>query len=164
MADPVLLITGRHFGREGLRGVMPVMQELVRNARNEIHILAYVITRQAMPLLQELEAALSRGVKVTLVVNVIQNQRVELEVELRRMTQPYPHAVVRYFDEEDGSQLHAKALVADRDQAVVGSANYTWGGLVGNHEIGVLLSGRPAWELARLADKLALHSPGAPRA
>ncbi len=137
---------------------MPVMQELVQRARDEIHILAYVMTRQALPLLEAIDSALARGVKTTIVLNVIPNQQVELESELNSLVRMYPHAIVRYFDQADGSQLHAKVLVADREQAVVGSANYTWGGFVANHEIGVLLSGEAAWELARLADKLAFQS------
>ena len=60
MADPQLLITGRYFGGEGLRGAMPVMQQLVHEARDEIHVLAYVMTRQALPLLDAIEAALAR--------------------------------------------------------------------------------------------------------
>ena len=134
---------------------MPVMQELVQSARDEVHVMAYVITRQASPLLNDIERALERGVKVTLVLNVIPGQPIELAAELGRLSATFPHAIIRYFNEADGSQLHAKVLVADRDTAVVGSANYTWGGLVANHEIGVVCSGRPAWELALLTDKLA---------
>lgn len=162
MADPQLLITGRYFGGEGLRGAMPVMQQLVHEARDEIHVLAYVMTRQALPLLDAIEAALARGVKVTIVINEIPGQPLELEAQLSRLSGEYTHATIRYFSPSDGSQLHAKILVADRKQAVVGSANYTWGGLVSNHEIGVLLSGRPAWDLGRLADKLALQARESP--
>jgi len=134
---------------------MPVMQELVINARSEVHILAYVITRAATPLLQLLEQALSRGVRVTVVVNVIPGQPLEMSAELRRLASEFQHAKIRVFDDEEGSQLHAKVLIADRQRAVIGSANYSWGGLVANHEMGVLVDDRMAWELAELTDRLA---------
>lgn len=37
--------------------------------------------------------------------------------------------------------LHAKVYVADSTRAIITSANLTYGGLVGNHEYGVLLTG-----------------------
>jgi phosphatidylserine/phosphatidylglycerophosphate/cardiolipin synthase-like enzyme len=162
VADPLLLITGQHFGRKGLRGVLPVMQELVGAARRELHLLAYVVTRSALPLIEQIDTALSRGIRATIVVNVIPGQAIELLDELSELGARYPHAAVRFFQADDGSQLHAKVLVCDRERAVLGSANYTWGGLVTNHEVGVLLDGRPAWELARLTDRLALESKVAP--
>ncbi len=150
---PLLLVTGRHFGRSGLRGIMPVMQELAAGAKREIQVLAYVMTESARPLLGMIEQALERGVHVTIVLNVIPGQPPALHSDLRRLAS-FGHARIRYFADSEGSQLHAKALIADREFAVLGSANYTWGGLVSNHELGVLLKGRAAWELGELADRL----------
>jgi cardiolipin synthase len=138
---------------------MPVMHELVASAEREIHLLAYVFTRAAAPLLTQVETALARGLRVTIVVNVIPGQNIEMQAELDVMRRAYAHtATIKCFAPDDGSQLHAKVLVADRERAVIGSANYSWGGLVANHEVGVLVEGRPAWELARMTDRLALQS------
>ena len=51
--------------------------------------------------------------------------------------------------------LHAKVVVIDREKAVLGSANFSWGGMSGNYEIGVLLEGREAWTLSKLVDDVA---------
>ena len=125
------------------------------SARQDLHLLAYVMTSGALPLVKLIEDALSRGVKVTIVVNKSPDQDVGLRSELDALVQQFPHAGVRYYQDPDGSQLHAKVLVADRKQAVIGSANYSWGGLIANHEIGVLLKGKQAWELAAMIDSLA---------
>jgi phosphatidylserine/phosphatidylglycerophosphate/cardiolipin synthase-like enzyme len=50
--------------------------------------------------------------------------------------------------------VHGKVLVADRRMALVGSANFTEGGLLRNVEIGVRLEGRVAEEICRFVKKL----------
>jgi phosphatidylserine/phosphatidylglycerophosphate/cardiolipin synthase-like enzyme len=37
----------------------------------------------------------------------------------------------------------------------VGSANFTWGGLYANYEVGLLVEGDIAWKLAEIVDSLA---------
>ncbi len=54
--------------------------------------------------------------------------------------------------------LHAKVIVADRKKAVLGSANFSWGGMSAHYEIGVLLEGKDAWTLSKLVDEVA-NSP-----
>jgi len=157
-SEPLLLVTGRHFARQGLRGIMPVMQELVADAKREIQLLAFVMTDSARPLLRAVEHALERGVAATIVVNTIAGQKCDLEPDLLRLARLFHHARVFYFADSEGSQLHAKVLIADREAAVIGSANYTWGGFVSNHELGMLVRGNLAWQLSELSDRLAAVS------
>jgi phosphatidylserine/phosphatidylglycerophosphate/cardiolipin synthase-like enzyme len=51
--------------------------------------------------------------------------------------------------------LHAKVIVADRKKAILGSANFSWGGMSSHYEIGVLLEGKDAWTLSELVDEIA---------
>lgn len=51
--------------------------------------------------------------------------------------------------------LHAKVVVVDRKKAVLGSANFSWGGMAAHYEIGVLLEGDEAWTLSKLVDDVA---------
>ena len=53
-----------------------------------------------------------------------------------------------------GGKLHAKAIVADARTALIGSANFTAGGLRLNYEVGVRTSGRVARDLVRVVDLL----------
>lgn len=159
LSDCSLLVTGRHFGGRGLRSIMPVMQELVAGARSEIHVLAYMMTGGARPIVNLLTNALERGVRVILVVNGPDDQVRGVVDELTGLSHVYTHMRVTHFTDPDGSQLHAKVLVADRARAVIGSANFSWGGLVSNHEVGALLGGRAAWELAAIVDELGDRRP-----
>src|SRR5881396_3526422 len=102
MSDATLLVTGRQFGGRGLRGVMPVMQELVISARQELHLLAYVMTPGARDLVKLVEDALSRGVRLTVVVNKIPDQEVGLRLELDALAQRFSHATVRYYQDPEG--------------------------------------------------------------
>jgi phosphatidylserine/phosphatidylglycerophosphate/cardiolipin synthase-like enzyme len=68
MSDAQILVTGRYFTGHGLRAVEPVVQELIVSAQEEIHILAYLITETAIPLLHLLRGAAERGVTVTIAV------------------------------------------------------------------------------------------------
>ena len=58
----------------------------------------------------------------------------------------------------NGRQLHAKVIVVDRKGAVIGSANFSWGGMVANYEVGVLIDGYEAWKMAKLIDELLVNA------
>jgi phosphatidylserine/phosphatidylglycerophosphate/cardiolipin synthase-like enzyme len=153
MSDSQILVTGRHFTGHGLRAVEPVVQELIISAKEEIHILAYLITETAIPLFRLLKDPMARGVKVTIVINNYEGCSGTVKEELQSLRQS-GHIKVIDFSDSEGSLLHAKVLVMDRTKAVFGSANFSWGGMVANHEIGVLLEGSAAWTLANLIDNL----------
>lgn len=51
--------------------------------------------------------------------------------------------------------LHAKVIVADRKKAILGSANFSWGGMSSHYEIGVLIEGKDARTLSELVDEIA---------
>jgi phosphatidylserine/phosphatidylglycerophosphate/cardiolipin synthase-like enzyme len=76
-----------------------------------------------------------------------------IKEELRSLRQ-FAYVKVVDFSDPEGSLLHAKVLVMDRKKAVFGSANFSWGGMVANHEVGVLLEGNSAWTLATLIENL----------
>jgi phosphatidylserine/phosphatidylglycerophosphate/cardiolipin synthase-like enzyme len=158
VSEVTLLVTGRLFGGRGFRGVMPVMEELIHTAERELHIMAYVVSRTADPILRAIETAVRRGIRLTCVLNQIPGEDLELREYLLQLQSEFPHLTCRVFEDSDRGQLHAKVLVADRRQAVVGSANFTWSGLTVNHEIGIQFGGKAAWELAAVVDNLFLSS------
>lgn len=153
MSAAQIIVTGRFFTGQGLRAAEPVIQELVTSAREEIQILAYLISESAIPLLQLLRGSVERGVKLTLILNNYDGCSQSVKDELVSL-QRFGYAKVMNFNDPQGSLLHAKVLIADRKRAIFGSANFSWGGLVANHEIGVLLEGDPAWALAGIIDSL----------
>jgi len=146
-------VTGKRFAGTGLRAIEPVMQEMIGSAQSHIHLLAYLIRESALPLLELLGHALARQVRLTLVINKL-SQQPDVVRDRLKLLGGQPGVEIADFDDPGGGQLHAKVLVADRKRAVVGSANWSWGGLIANHEIGLMLEGDLAWTLADLIERL----------
>jgi cardiolipin synthase len=150
-----LLATGPDLLRADVRAVEPVIEEIIQDASQEIQVMAYVLTAQAERMLGLLERAAQRGLKVTIIVNQLEAQDPTIQRRLRSMAKNQRSMMLVDFRDPEGRQLHAKAIVADRRKAVIGSANFSWGGMVTNFEIGVLVEGEAAWKLADLVDFVA---------
>jgi phosphatidylserine/phosphatidylglycerophosphate/cardiolipin synthase-like enzyme len=155
LKDAQVLVTGKCFSGLGLRAIGPVLQELVLSAQEEIHLMSYLLTDSAAPLIDMLEEVLEKGVRVTAVVNSYEGNSKPLLNRLQALAQKHRHARVFVYSDADKGSLHAKVLVADRKRAVVGSANLSWGGMVTNNEISLLVEDSSAWALASLIDRLA---------
>lgn len=155
LSDAQVLVTGKYFSGLGLRAIGPVLQELVLSAQGELHLMSYLLTESASPLIDLLEGALEKGVRVTAVLNAYEGNSRPLLSRLQALGEKHLHARVFVYSDEESGPLHAKVLVADRKRAVVGSANLSWGGMVTNDEIGLLVEDGSAWALASLVDRLA---------
>ncbi len=149
--------TGPDFVGQGVRSVEPVLEELIRGSRQEIHLAAYLFTPEATGLIDLLSAAANRGVKQTIVVNRLSTQDSEVRSRLTKLVMNSSDVNLRDYSPKK-SQLHAKVLVADRSRALIGSANFTWGGMVSNYELGLYVEGELCWKLAHLIDILASKS------
>ena len=101
-----------------------------------------------------MEAALDRGVRVSMVVNRLESQSVEATSRLRGFAGSYPHFRLYDFARDPGFDLHAKVVVVDRRMALVGSSNLSRSGLLNNHELAVLVEGLAAADVARALDLL----------
>ncbi len=154
MRDTEILATGPEFVREGVRGIEPVLEELIQEASDEIQIVAYVITERASHILSLLDNACSRGVKVTLIINKFHSQANTIKTNLKHLVSKYRNIQVIDFYKYNQKQVHAKALVVDRRKGIIGSANLSWNGMYGNYEIGVFISKDQAWMVARIIDIL----------
>ena len=128
------------------------MQEMIGSAQSHIHLLAYSIRESALPLLDLLGQASARQVRLTLVINKLSQQPHAVRNRLK-LLEGQSGVEIADFDDPGGGQLHAKVLVVDRKRAVVGSANWSWGGLIANHEIGLMVEGDLAWTLADLIER-----------
>ncbi len=150
-----ILGTGPEIIKNGTRGVEPVIEEVIKNARKEIQIAAYVLTSRALHLVELLEDAAKRGVKITLILNSQTCRDRAISLKLDYLVRSFPHTKVINFKSLK-KQLHAKVIVVDRNIAIIGSANFSWGGMYSNYEIGVLLEGNRAWEVAKILDQLSM--------
>jgi len=66
----------------------------------------------------------------------------------------YKTLVTIDFHDPGGAPLHAKILLTDRTKGIVGSANLSWGGMIANYEIGLLIEGEGVWRLVQVFDVL----------
>ena len=90
-----------------------------------------------------------------MIVNRYSDKLPSIRHTLENMVSRFPYFKILNFQPESRSEdLHAKIIVVDRRKALVGSANLTWKGLVGNHELAVIVSGSIAFKIAVLFDKL----------
>jgi phosphatidylserine/phosphatidylglycerophosphate/cardiolipin synthase-like enzyme len=131
-----------------VRATAAVLADVVREARLELLLMTYS-ARQYQPLTVSLQAAVSRGVHVSVVVETLQGAGSALAGD-----EPYQaFAGINGIDlwhwplsqrSEPGAKIHAKLAVADRSVLFVTSANLTQSGVANNIEAGLLVRGGTA--------------------
>lgn len=151
-----VVATGSSWTGNGVSSIYTVTEKLISHARKEIHVTAYALGQEASAIVDLLESKAREGVEILIVVNRLENQPLAMVNRLRGLQRGLPTFDVYSFGTtSNGAELHAKLLVVDRREALVASSNLSWHGLVGNHELGILVQGAPAAKIARLIDKLA---------
>jgi len=149
-----ILATGSEFLKGGVRGTGPVIEEMIKSSEKEIQIMAYVISLHASKFLDYLEEALQKEVKMTIILNRLDEQDEKIKKKIKKMERQYRKLKVINFTDPLGGDLHAKVIVVDRKKAVIGSANFSWHGMSHNYEVGVQIEGDSAWKLGKLIDDL----------
>ncbi len=159
LATGRLLIGGNDVGQIGRS-----LSDLMAETRTELIIVAYRFTIAVQDFREAFERVLSRGCRVCLVLDCPPEAASDDSSNeyLHRKIVEFPNLEVWDFlgTPVQGSsvghvgQLHAKVVVADRRKAVVGSANFSRNGLLENHEIAVLVQGKPALAVAKSVDRM----------
>lgn len=157
--SPRVLVTGRLWlGADGARSIGASMVELLEDAKQEIIVVAYRLTVAVPEFTGSLEKALSRGC----MVRIIRDQAsVVVDAEERYINKLLKlYSTVSIFDFRDHNNLnpncalHAKMIIVDRSNAIVGSANFSKNGMLDNHEIAIKLSGAEVKSLGITCDQL----------
>ena len=149
-----IVVTGTSWMGAGIGSIESAIDDLFRTAVDEIILSVYTIGSGTDRLFRWLEGALNRGVQVSLVINALEGQPVDVVIKLRDMNDSYQYFHLYDFLEEAGSSLHAKAIVADHRAALIGSSNMSRRGLLANHELALLVDGEPAATAGRAMDAL----------
>jgi phosphatidylserine/phosphatidylglycerophosphate/cardiolipin synthase-like enzyme len=131
-----------------VRATAAVLADVVREARRELLLMTYS-ARRFQPLTAALQAAVGRGVQVSVVVETLQGAGSALGGD-----EPYQAFTAVAGIElwhwptakrtEAGAKMHAKLAVADRRVLFVTSANLTQSGVGKNIEAGLLVRGGAA--------------------
>ena len=148
-----------------LRRVDQVVYDLVESAKDEVLLVSYAAYK-ADRALNALRDATERGVRVKLVIELAHESGGKISFDgLPAMRARVPLAHVFYWaldrrkHNAAGSYgaMHAKCLVADRNRALVSSANLTDYALETNMELGLVVEGTAAGRLADHFDQLILR-------
>ncbi|TDE84702.1 phospholipase D-like domain-containing protein [Deinococcus sp. S9] len=158
LSDAVtLLATGIDLvgaGR-GVRSFDGMLEELIEGARQKIQIAAYRFDPDFLRYFDLLEKRAEEGVEVVIVCDALERNEASVRQRIERLS---PR--INMFDYSARRRdrfeiLHTKVMVVDGRHAIVGSANFGFGGLVTNVELGVYLTGATPWKLADMLDHLA---------
>lgn len=159
-----LVWTGPATGEVAARATADVLLELISQARSELLIVSFATF--GVPSIQiALAGAAENGVRIMLVSDTAVDSGGRLTRDGVDVYRPMPRTEVYAWPRDarprvgDGvASLHAKAAVADRQKALIGSANLTRAALSHNMELGVLVTGGAAPErLSRHFDDMILR-------
>ena len=134
------------------RTTLGVLIQLIANARQKIVLGAPFIQAERSfsgPLVEALQSGLRRGVQID-IVSTAQSLRALRRVDWLNSS----HSNIHFFqpktniEQEQRLGSHAKFCIADETAAYVGSANLTGPGLTENLEMGFLVHGKQAKQVA----------------
>lgn len=122
------------------------LRRLVTGARSELVVASPFLDRGFRSLVPAIVRLLGAGGRCLLITRDLLDvgtggRNREVVEELRREARTGGDLEVVSW-EEAGLGVHMKVVVADSEQAYVGSANLTWGGMGRHAEVGVLLEGK----------------------
>jgi phosphatidylserine/phosphatidylglycerophosphate/cardiolipin synthase-like enzyme len=145
-ATPVEIVQsipeGTALSLPGLRQAKDVWPEMIANAKSQIEIAQMYISgspgRALEPVVQALEAAGNRGVKIRFLLWIGMKDTDKATVA---RIQAIPNLTLALYDisKVTGGILHAKYWIIDGKRIFVGSQNFDWLSLEEIHETGVLV-------------------------
>jgi len=139
---------------------------LIGQAHRELLIAtAYIDGGGARALLPSLAAAAARGVAIEFAAVERLARDGAIDLIERELAASRATLDIRRLDDVAGFP-HVKVLVADRERAYLGSANFTFPGMTSNFELGALVEGEDVklvHEFVRdLVDRRAIRAPDSP--
>jgi phosphatidylserine/phosphatidylglycerophosphate/cardiolipin synthase-like enzyme len=157
---PSLVASGRSWVGDTARSLDSALREVIDGAESELHVTLYSASEEALSIFDLLELKLERGIRVTLVANRLsESKERHARQQLESLAASFSEAHFYSFQPRSRLRnLHAKVVVADRREAVIGSANLSHRGLVENYELGIRLAGPVARDVSLLVDRLARDS------
>lgn len=151
-----VVVSGSSWMGSGLGSIESALYRLFTQADDEVTIVAYAIGSTHTTFFQQLVPLLQRGVRVRLLINRFPLQLIQVQQHLLTLQQSFVHLfqIATFTPQSDEADLHAKIVIVDRTTALVGSANLSFRGLIDNHELGVIVTGTAAVEIAKAVDLL----------
>lgn len=152
MVNKVLAVaTGEEWVGYGVRSFSSMIAGIMNCAERELVMTAYVISDR--DIVKNIKKALERGISVEIFIYFPDPaHRTGATDEIFGLKDEYSYLTVRMIRDKI---LHAKVLVADGRKVLAGSANPTFGGMVKNYELGLLVDdGKTAQKILTLLRRL----------
>ena len=136
-------VSGRHWIGGNEQSAYDLLVDSLRQARTSVRIVAYSLGDRSSELERIfgiLKDKIHTGVQVQLIINRFWTttgyaQKQLKELEHRNFT------LLNYDPKDERENLHAKIIIVDSTEILLGSANISKSGLFSNHEIVVKISG-----------------------
>lgn len=142
-----LVWTGPDSHEVPVRLTADALREVILAAHNDLLLLSFS-SFAVRDLIEDLSAAATRGVTITVVLETRQESRGKLSSDAIAAYQDLEGSRLYVWPSEKRPEvgrgvalMHAKAAIADDQQALVGSANLTGAALESNMELGIMLTG-----------------------
>lgn len=135
----------------GVRTTGGVAREIIDASKSDLLVVGFAITIDptltglAAQTIDAIASAAARGVMITAVLHRTVNRNTLLRL-WRKGVRP-PAIFTWPVRDDEMASMHAKVVVADRNDALVTSANLTFHGFERNLEMGVRVTGRAAGEI-----------------
>ena len=134
-----IVVSGLEWMGAGFGSIETAVDVMLHSAHSEVAVVTYSITSRATSFFDRLEECLERGVRLGMLIDKYRGQQAGARTRLAELKARYPNLKLFSFEDPHGASLHAKIIVVDRKQAVVGSANVSFNGFVRNHEFAVMM-------------------------
>lgn len=145
-----IVATGDKWIGYGVKTTSSAIQEMIDNSKKSLLLTIYIISEGNI--LNKLKRALNRGVKVEVFIQDDKEFYQSIMDNLLELQKKYDHIKIFSGSEE---LMHAKVLISDKKEVIIGSANLTRSGLSNNYELGILLEDRRiAYELETIIKRL----------
>lgn len=118
-----------------------VIERMLKSANDKVTIVDYRITSRAESIVEELNKCLKEGVDIDLIVDNHRANERELRKCFSEISLARPRIFIRKEKESKYYKMHAKVIIIDDVQMLIGSANLTKLGTEDNFELGVLING-----------------------
>jgi hypothetical protein len=135
------------------RSTGSIIREMIDEAEATVTIVGYRLEEYAEQIIESLNIAVRRGVKVRLVIDRAQKQLPFLKT-IWKMEELPPIYTRKIKDDDPMASIHAKIVIVDSSDLLVTSANLTFHGLHSNLEIGVRIVGKTASDAERLVNEI----------
>lgn len=153
-------VSGRHWIGGNEQGAYDLLVDSLRQARTSVRIVAYSLGDRSSELERIfgiLKDKIHTGVQVQLIINRFWTATVYAQKQLKEL-EHRNFKLLNYDPKDERENLHAKIIIIDSTEILLGSANISKSGLFSNHEIVVKISGGEfASRINSLVDVLATN-------